>query len=121
MEEPSECSRELGVTIVEEESGFKLLLLQPHQDVSTLLLDPLVVRAVRRWTEEYLACADMDEGQAIGKPYAERRDHALGEEIASYQRVHVQSDELPPNGFLGMPTADRRRRKPFLLIVHGDG
>jgi len=77
----SKGGREFAVAIMQEESRPKLLLVEPHQSITALLLDPFVVWAVGRRAEKDLSRADVDEGEAVRKPHAQGRDHALGEEI----------------------------------------
>jgi len=92
---------------MDEEPRLELLILQPHQQVSALLLNPLLVRVIGRRAQEYLPRANMDERQAVGHPHTQRRNHVFREEIAGRKRIHVQPDELAPDSLFG-PTAARR-------------
>jgi hypothetical protein len=61
----SKGGRDYAVAIMQEESRPKLLLVEPHQCITALLLDPFVVWAVGRRAEKDLSRADVDEGEAV--------------------------------------------------------
>ncbi|MHC4697860.1 MAG: hypothetical protein ACYTFA_14100 [Planctomycetota bacterium] len=53
---------------MDEEARPELLILKPHHHIPVLLLDPPIVRVVRRRTEKHLTRADMDEREGIRNP-----------------------------------------------------
>lgn len=115
LEEPPERSRELAVAVVDEKPRRELLIRKPHQQVSSLLLDPPIVRVIRGRTEKHPARADVDEREAVRDPHAQRRDDALGEKVAGDERVHVEPDELLPGGLTSLSSARRRGRESLIL------
>ena len=104
LEEATKRSRELGVAVVDKEPRPELLIFEPHHQVSALLLDPPIVRVIRKRAEKHLARADMNERKAIRDPDTERSDHVLGEEVARDERIHMEPDELLPGRLTGLPS-----------------
>ena len=61
------------------------------------------VRVIRGRSQKDLPRPDTDEREAVCEPRAQRRDHALGKEIARDERVHMGPDGLLPSGLSGSP------------------
>ncbi len=89
---------------------MNLVVLKPHHQVPSLLLDPPIVRVIGRGAEEHSASAYVDEREAVGDSDSERGDHVLGEEIAGHERVEMEPDELPPGRFAGLAASRGGRR-----------
>ncbi len=115
VEQATELGRELAVAVVDEEPRLDLLLVEPHHQVSSLLLDPPIVGLIRGWAEKYLARADVDERKTVGDSRTHWRDHALGEEVARDKRVHVEPDELLSGGLICLSSAQWRGCQPFIF------
>ena len=121
VEQATELGRELAVAVVDEEPCLNLLLLKPHHQVSSLLLNPAIVGAIRGPAEQNLARADMDEGKTVGNSRSERRDHALAEEVTCDKCVYVDPDELLPSGLSCLSSAQGRGYQPFSFQDPPDG
>jgi hypothetical protein len=95
-EQPIEVVGELRVAIPQKKPGINTVVRQPHLYVASLLFHPMAVGVIGCWADEHLAATQVNEEQAVSALSAERREHVLGEEIASHECVHVQADELAP-------------------------
>jgi hypothetical protein len=62
---------------MDEEARVEALVFEPHHHVARLLLDPPIVRMIRRRAEADLPRADVDERQAERGSHAQRRDDVL--------------------------------------------
>lgn len=94
---------------------MKLVLLEPHHQVPTLLLNPLFVWVIGRRAQKDLPRPDVDERETVNDSRTQRRDHALIKEVTRDERVHMQPDELLPGGLASSPSADGRGREPFIF------
>ena len=63
----------------------------------------------------------MDERETISDSPPKRRDHALGEEVAGDECVHVDPNELLPHRLFGAPAAGRRWCQPLVLQNPANG
>ena len=106
---------ELRVAITQQEPSMDAVVRQPHLHVASLLLHPTAVRVIGRRTDEYSAAAEMDEEQAVSRFSAERREDVLGEEVAGYERVHVQANELAPRRINRIASTARWRKQPDVV------
>ncbi|MCG3138844.1 MAG: hypothetical protein HJJLKODD_02713 [Phycisphaerae bacterium] len=91
--------REFSIVVPKEKSGFESMVLELCQCILSLPSYPSGVGLIGGRTDEDSASAQMNEEQHIGHATAQGRDDAFGQKITGYQRIHVQSQKLPPGRF----------------------